>query len=350
MYRQGQGVLAEIGTHAVRLGSRCLVVTGHTAWQKTETVIETCLRKQAIQHTVFLFSGFCTGQTIEQVATAARACSAQMIIAVGGGRSLDTAKSAACRSGLPCITVPTVASTCSCFTTLSVIYNEQGAHLFNEQCGDIIRVALVDSDLLVKHSPARMFRSGIADALAKQPEIEYSFLQLGADREGPAMTAARSLARHNQDVFAACTKQALHDLSNRQVTDDVENILMTSLALTGICSQLCNGYRQMALAHAFYNAVCHGFKLSHLAFLHGELVACGIPLQQLANNSPEQGRAEMKKILTLLEMPGSLEAIGIQNNTENIMSLSAYMASHADSASPEQQDQLMHWLCSCFPT
>ena len=57
----------------------------------------------------------------------------------------------------------------------------------------------------------------------------------------------------------------------------------------------------------------------------------------------------MEQLLTLLEMPRTLHDIGIQNNADNLMSLSAYMASHADAASPEQQEQLMQWLRSCFP-
>ena len=73
---------------------------------------------------------------------------------VGGGKILDTAKGTAHEAGLPMVIVPTVCSSDSPCSSLSVLYDDQGvfdAYLYLNTCPNIV---MVDTRIIVQ-SPAR---------------------------------------------------------------------------------------------------------------------------------------------------------------------------------------------------
>ena len=88
-----------------------------------DAIAESCLE---IVDTVF-FRADCTYAEIDRLADHARACKADMIFGMGGGKALDTAKGAAYRLGLPVFTFPTIAAPCAATTALSVVYREDGS-------------------------------------------------------------------------------------------------------------------------------------------------------------------------------------------------------------------------------
>ncbi|MGI5891777.1 MAG: iron-containing alcohol dehydrogenase [Bacillota bacterium] len=73
------------------------------------------------------FGRECCEREIDRLAIAGRKCSAQFVLAIGGGKTIDTGKIVANRLGIPVAVVPTIASTDAPCSACAVVYSEEGA-------------------------------------------------------------------------------------------------------------------------------------------------------------------------------------------------------------------------------
>ncbi|WP_461248834.1 iron-containing alcohol dehydrogenase, partial [Treponema sp. R6D11] len=99
---------------------------------------------------------------------------ADVLIAAGGGRVMDTAKLAASYAKVPIITIPTIPATCAAFTTLSVMYNSKGQqteYIYRETAPEAV---VVDKEIL-SSAPLRYFYAGVADSVVKKYEIATNY-------------------------------------------------------------------------------------------------------------------------------------------------------------------------------
>ena len=113
-----------------------------------------------------------TRANIAKVVNSPACQEADVLIACGGGKALDTVKTAAIELKKIVFTVPTICSNCSAATAIAVVYNDDGslegysypnrpAHIF------------INPKIIAK-APAEYFWAGVGDALSKQPEVEYA--------------------------------------------------------------------------------------------------------------------------------------------------------------------------------
>ena len=113
-----------------------------------------------------------TRANIAKVVNSPACQEADALIACGGGKALDTVKTAAIELKKIVFTVPTICSNCSAATAIAVVYNDDGslegysypnrpAHIF------------INPKIIAK-APAEYFWAGVGDALSKQPEVEYA--------------------------------------------------------------------------------------------------------------------------------------------------------------------------------
>jgi len=111
------------------------------------------------------FQAEITEKEINRVkATAVRIC-AEVMVGIGGGKILDTAKAVGHYLNIPVILAPTTASNDAPCSVLSIVYKQNGEYSHSLSCGKNPDVILVDLDIIIK-APIRFLIAGMGDALA----------------------------------------------------------------------------------------------------------------------------------------------------------------------------------------
>lgn len=191
-----------------------------------------------------------------------------LIVAVGGGKVMDSAKLIADRNKIPIVTIPTSGATCAAWTALSNVYSDAGAFQYDvalTQCPDYL---IIDYDILAT-APRQTLIAGIGDALAKWYEASVS----SASSESTLVISAVQAARVLRDILLQKSKQALEEPGGMIWQEVVD----ATIAMAGVIGGLGGAQCRTVAAHAIHNGLTH-LPQSH-GKLHGEKVAYGILVQ-----------------------------------------------------------------------
>jgi alcohol dehydrogenase class IV len=226
----GAGCAREVGALAARLGSCALVVTGKSA-DRARAVLE-ALAAAGVQAATFSVAGEPTVETARAGVAAARPASGDVVIAFGGGSTIDAGKAIAAlvanggdpldylevvghgqpltRRSLPFIALPTTAGTGSEVTKNAVLGSREQGKGGKSGMKASLRsplmlpsVALVDPDLLIG-LPAEVLASSGLDALSQLIEpfvctranpLTDGFAREGLRRSASALRRAYVAAR-----------------------------------------------------------------------------------------------------------------------------------------------------------
>jgi len=312
IYQRENGIRHQVGQFATQIGKKVYIIGGKTALK----IIEQDLIKSLTEAKIFIanitwYGGEVSWENVESLAFDARNLNSDFIIGVGGGKALDTAKAVAFKTGLPIITIPTIAATCAAWTPLSIMYTKEGEFLeltLNSQNPSLV---VVDSEIITK-APIELLRAGIGDTLAKWYELEITVRD---NLKDAAVAAAYQLANLCYQTLVQYGSQAIKDGLEGKVTPALEQIIDANILLSGLVSGLGGDDFRSGGAHAVYN----GFtvlKETH-QYYHGSIVAFGI-LCQLILDKKETEVLKLLPFYIETGLPYKLEHIGITNLTEEM--------------------------------
>ncbi|MDR3539262.1 MAG: glycerol dehydrogenase [Acetobacteraceae bacterium] len=301
-YVQGEGALSLLLAEVARLGKQALAIVDPVVRPQ---VAGAFAQASEVAVTIENFRGECCDAEIERQATAARACGAAVIIGIGGGKALDTAKSVGHALGKPVVIVPSLASTDAPCSALAVIYTQEGAfdrYLVLPRNPDVV---LVDTNLIAA-APVRFLVSGMGDALSTWFEAEDCRTSGAANMTGRlgSMTAF-ALARLCYDTLLAHGAEAMQDCADHKVTDALEKIVEANTLLSGL------GFESGGLsgAHAVHNGLT-ALAPTH-RFWHGEKVAFGTQTLLMLTGRPAGVVAEVYGFCESVGLPTTLADIGL---------------------------------------
>lgn len=269
-YVQGRDVLREAGAHISKVGRRPLILWGPRVKALLSGRVLTSLREAKLEIADVLFAGDSTKAEAARVAQLAREHRADMIVALGGGKALDTAKAAAAAAGLKMVSCPTMASTDAPTSSYTVWYDEKGSCQGFESWGVNPDLVLVDSQVIAE-APVRSFVAGMGDALSTWVEAEVVHSTGGANLAGGRATlVAMAIARLGYDTLMQHGVEAKRAVERKVVTPAVEKVIEANTLMSGLGFESCG----VATAHMIANCLpgfpeCEGL-------LHGEEVAFGI--------------------------------------------------------------------------
>lgn len=309
-----------------RLGNRPLIVGGNHTLATLSPQLQPILQQPSLNSATASYSPDCSEPSLASLTEAVNSHQADLIIGVGGGKSLDTAKLLAHQCQLPVVTIPTSAATCAAWTALSNIYSNEGAFLYDVALNRCPELLILDYSL-VETAPQRTLVAGIGDALAKWYEASVS----SGHSEQTLIIAAVQQARVLRDILFQKSADALKTPGS-QVWQEVVD---ASVLLAGVIGGLGGAQCRTVAAHAVHNGLTH-LPGSHSA-LHGEKVAYGILVQLRleemvqGNQLASSARQQLLKFYAEIGLPQTLDNLGLGNITLAQLRQGAEIACSANS-------------------
>ena len=258
-----------------------------------------------------VFSGHCSESLVAGYAQDGR--NADLVIGIGGGSALDTAKAVAARLDKPFVAIPTVAATCAAWTPLSVWYDDEGRALGFELFSLASRLVLVDPRIILA-APPEYLRAGIGDTLAKWYEARV--LCDAAPALPLTAQLGLSVARQIHDVLLAQGAAALTAIAAGAVNEALVQVIDAIIAGGGLVGGLGERYTRVAAAHAVHNGLT--VIPATAGILHGAKVAYGI-LVQLALEGRREELLHLETALRALGLPRRLADLGVDPTQESDM-------------------------------
>lgn len=323
-YIQGAGAIAELPALVELFGQKGMIIASRSA---KERILPTSGIDLARSHIlVESFGGECCETELTRLSALVLKENVEVLIGMGGGKVIDSAKIVADRAGIPVIIIPTIASTDAPCSGCAVLYTEDGIfeRVYYQKSNPA--VVLVDVNIIAA-APTRFLVSGMGDALATWFEARSCVRTQSMNECGGYCTAVGlEIARFCYDTLLQYGVPARIASEQHTVTPALERIVEANILLSGIGFESAG----LAAAHAIHNGLtalpeCH-------AFYHGEKVAFGT-LAGLVLTGAET--KEIDTVFTFCEdvgLPTTLDEIGLKNVPPEQLLPAAEKACAADSS------------------
>jgi glycerol dehydrogenase len=303
-YVQGYDALNTLGEEIAHLGTKALVICDPFVLENLLPGFQAPLDK-AVSYWAEKFHGECSDEEIDRLVTMARNLGSDVIVGIGGGKTLDTAKASAYLLHAPVLVAPTIASTDAPCSALSVIYNPDGSfkrYLFLPKNPNVV---MVDTHV-VANAPVRFLVSGMGDALATWFEAESCQRKYATNMTGKlgSMTAY-ALARLCYKTLLDYGLAAKTSAEAGAVVPALERVVEANTLLSGL------GFESggLAAAHAIHNGLTVLAPTHH--YFHGEKVAIGTLASLFLTDKHTEVIDEVYDFCESIGLPTTLADIGL---------------------------------------
>ena len=321
-YVQGKGEIANLKKYVDNLGTKPFILVSPSGMKRVAGPLSQSFAGAELKFETF--NGECSKNEVDRLIGLMG--DRDVVVGVGGGKILDTAKAIGYYTKKPVAIVPTIASTDAPCSALSVLYTDEGVfdqYLFLPANPNRV---LVDTDI-VSAAPARLLVAGMGDAMATYFEARATQASGGVTCAGGKVTkAALALARLCYDTLISEGLKAKLAVEQKVCTKAVEDIIEANTYLSGI------GFESggLAGAHAIHNGLTVLEECHHM--YHGEKVAIGTLAQLVLENAPMEEIEEVISFCLEVGLPVTLADIGIENpSREKIMKVAEATCAEGES-------------------
>ena len=316
------GILDQAASCIAPWGDRALISGGKHALAAVEERLKLSLQKGGISWRKHLFTGECCSSNISKIKRKAKDLKANVVIGIGGGKSLDAAKAAAVELGIPVVCIPTIAATCAATTAQSVIYNGRG--IFQEALILPRNPSLVLIDPgIIADAPEIYLKSGVLDSIAKW--YEGRSIWPGIRNPDVQTSAAIALAKVLYKGLRRYAMEAVRLTIQHKVEDSLIQTLDRILLLTGLIQSLAKGTLFTAIAHPVHNGLT--MLEGSRRILHGLKVGYGIIVQLCMEKCPDGEFEDVLSFFRGLGLEPSLKGLKLPSNRDAVRRVAEKAAS-----------------------
>ena len=321
-YVQGKNACLEFEKEMGYMGKRFLFVCSNSGYKATHDMIEQSFEGKGDYYRRYeVFGGISSNGEINRMKAIVEEDNIDVVVAIGGGSAVDTAKATAYYAGKRIVILPTVAATDAPCTGLSVIYNDDGSfdkYLFYPQNPDAV---MVDTQIIA-NAPVSFLVAGMGDALGTYFEGRASIRTESPSLEGTGITrVGMAIAKECYLTLRDYGAQAIKACENNVVTPALEAICEATVYMSGVGADNVN----CAAAHSFYNGLT---SLGGHSAPHGNCVAFGTLVQLVLEGVPQEEFDEVRTsaLRLVFQLPSRRLASPLTSRSRRSLRLLAFLA------------------------
>lgn len=303
-YVQGKGALEKFHEEMKDLGNRWLFICSNSGYRTCHDPLEQGFAGGEDLRLYEVFGGVSSVGEIRRMQQIVRENRIEVVVGVGGGSAIDTAKATAYYEKIPVVIIPTVVATDAPCTGLSVIYNDDktfNSYLFYPKNPDGV---LVDSQVIA-NAPVKFLVAGMGDALGTYFEARACQRTDAPSLESGGITrSAMALCKLCYETLQEYGPAAKLACEHHVVTPALDAIIEANVYLSGVGAD--NG--GLAVAHSFYNGLT---ALGGHSAPHGDCVAFGTLVQLVLEAAPREEFREVQEFCRSVGLPVTLAELGI---------------------------------------
>ncbi len=267
-----------------------------------------------------VFNSEVTAERVADAAEVAKKFAPDVVVAIGGGKTIDTTKAVGDLLKVPVIIAPTAASTDAPTIALSVMYSEEGEHLHARLYNKNPDVVLMDSQIIAD-APVRFLAAGIGDALSTVFEARANQASDSANYVSGGYRGTLTGKAVAEACYTELMKngvKAMESAKRHVVSEALENVIEINTLMSGLGVENngCSGS----------HSICEGISIlpEDKTTFHGEKVTFGVLCQLVAENADEELLDEIYLFCINCGMPVTLGDLNIPNTVENMKAIAEH--------------------------
>ena len=310
-YIQSENALVQLPDLIKLFGKRGLILASPTA--KNKILPSYKFEELGDLIVVEEFRGECCETELNRLEENINRNKIDVLVGMGGGKTIDTAKIASDRTNIPVIIVPTIASTDAPCSGCAIIYSDDGVFdaVYYQQMNP--QVVLVDMNVMA-NAPTRFLVAGMGDALATWFEARSCKRTSSLNECGGYSTmTGLNLAKLCYETILHYGLSAKIANENHIITPALNHIVEANILLSGIGFESSG----LAAAHSIHNGLT-ALHETH-SFYHGEKVAFGVLAGLHLTDALTDEMATVYDFCEEIGLPTTFADLGINNNSRSYL-------------------------------